>query len=112
MLKEINDGQNTLNCMFSDGVRLFCYSDENDYNNGLRFVRHDYPFGKVELISEDATLGYVDITSGEEQPPKKPLQNGFIISTKILTKESWTEFHEGELIVFEEGRIIYPNSRM
>jgi len=112
VLREINDGQNTLNCIFSDGVHLFCYSDENNHNNGLRFVRKEYPFGKVELASKAKTLGFVDITSEKELLHQESYQSGYIISTRILTKELWTEFHEGELIVFEEGRMVYPDNRI
>ena len=112
LLRDINDSQNTLNCIFSDGARLFCYSDENDHNNGLRFVKQEYPFGKVELISHDTTLGFVDITSSKEHRFRSPSQTGYIISTRILTKELWTEFREGELIVFEDGEIIYPTDRI
>ncbi len=111
-LREINDGQNTLNCIFSDGTHLFCYSDENDHNNGLRFVRKVHPFGKVEFVSKDSTLGFVDITSDREDTSEIPSQIGYIISTRILTKDSWTEFCSGELIVFENGRIIYPPDRI
>ena len=107
LLRNINDGQNTLNCIFSDGSYLFCYSDENDYNNGLRFVKQTHPFGEIELISSKEKLGSIDIRSDTKTSP----QTGYIISTRILTKESWTEFKNGELIVFKEGEIVYPIDR-
>lgn len=108
ILREINDGQNTLNCMFSDGEYLFCYSDENDFNNGLRFVRQIHPFGTVELNTPDAQLGSINIQTVHEEST----QAGYIISTRILTKELWTEFERGELIVFRYGDIIYPTNRV
>lgn len=108
LLRKINDGQNTLNCIFSDGEHLFCYSDTNDYNNGLRFVRQTHPFGRVELTSQDERLGRIDIQSDS----KEQSQIGYIISTKILTKELWTEFEGGELIVFKQGEIVYPGKRV
>ena len=108
MLQDMNDGQNTLNCIFSDGKYLFCYSDENDHNNGLRFVKQTYPFGRVELVSTDEKLGRIDIHSDS----KKTSQTGFIISTRILTKEQWTEFEGGELIVFKQGEIVFPTNRV
>ncbi len=108
-LRELNDGKNTLNAIFSDGVHLFCYSDENDHNNGLRFAKQRAPFGTVKLVSHDNRLGSVDLSS---DPTETPNQSGYIISTRILTEGNWTEFYEGELIVFREGEIIYPKSRV
>ncbi|MGY5858820.1 MAG: class II glutamine amidotransferase [Candidatus Thorarchaeota archaeon] len=103
-LREINDGKNTLNCIFSDGSFLFCYSDENDHNNGLRFTKQIAPFGSIELVASDARLGSVELRS---EIPSALDQSGYLISTRILTSGEWTEFNEGELIVFKEGHIVY-----
>lgn len=108
LLRDINDSQNTLNCIFSDGEHLFCYSDKNDHNNGLRFVKQSHPYRKVELVSPDDKLGQIDIQSDSKKIP----QTGYIVSTRILTKELWTEFDRGELIVFKQGEIVYPNERV
>jgi len=108
ILREINDGKNTLNCIFSDGSYLFCYSDENDYNNGLRFTKQVAPFGSIELIADDDRLGSVELRS---EIPSAVDQSGYLISTRILTSGEWTEFCEGELIVFKDGQIVYPKSR-
>lgn len=107
-LRKINDGQNTLNCIFSDGEHLFCYSDENDHNDGLRYVKQNHPYPRVELVSPDDKLGQIDIQSDSKKTP----QTGYIVSTRILTKELWTEFDRGELIVFKQGEIVYPNERV
>lgn len=108
LLRAINDSQNTLNCIFSDGDHLFCYSDVNDHNNGLRYIRPSHPFGKVELASPDEEFGSIDIHSSSPTTP----QSGYVISTRILTKEPWTEFENGELIVFKEGEIVHPTNRI
>ncbi|MGY5879781.1 MAG: class II glutamine amidotransferase [Candidatus Thorarchaeota archaeon] len=107
-LREINDGKNTLNCIFSDGSYLFCYSDENDHNNGLRFTKQFAPFGNVELVTHEDRLGSVELRS---EIPSALDQSGYLISTRILTSGEWTEFSEGELIVFKDGHIVYPKSR-
>jgi glutamine amidotransferase len=107
-LREINDGLNTLNCIFSDGSYLFCYSDENDHNNGLRFIRHVAPFGSIELVSHEDRLGSVELRSEISSALD---QSGYLISTRILTQGEWTEFNKGELIVFKHGQIIYPMVR-
>ena len=108
LLSEINDGLNTLNCIFSDGEHLFCYSDENEHNNGLRFIKQSYPYREVELVGTEERLGLIDIKGLSEKKP----QSGYIISTRILTKESWTEFDRGELIVFNHGEIVYATARL
>jgi len=108
-LREINDGMNTLNCIFSDGSFLFCYSDENDHNNGLRFTKQIAPFGSVELVSHEERLGRVELRS---EIPSAREQSGYLISTRILTRGDWTEFTKGELIVFRDGAIVYSSSRI
>ena len=107
-LREISDGKNTLNCIFSDGSYLFCYSDENDHNNGLRFTKQIAPFGSIELVTHEDRLGSVDLRS---EIPSALDQSGYLISTRILTEGEWTEFRNGELIVFKHGQIVYPKSR-
>ena len=107
LLGRLNEGENTLNCIFSDGQRLFCYSDRNDHNNGLRFTRQSYPYKTVDLVSPEEKLGRIDIRSAST----KKQQTGYIISTRILDSETWTEFERGELIVFEQGEIVYPSTR-
>ncbi|TFG30003.1 class II glutamine amidotransferase [Candidatus Thorarchaeota archaeon] len=111
-LREINDGQNTMNCIFSDGNHLFCYSDENDHNNGLRFTKQEFPFGKVELERAETSLGFIDISGSDSKRSNRHIPSGYIISTRILTKETWIEFERGELIVFKDGRIIFPANRV
>ena len=108
LLRGLNDDQNTLNCIFSDGEHLFCYSDENDHNNGLRFVRQTHPFGGVALVGPEKEFGSIEIHSESEHTH----QSGYIISTRILTGELWTEFEHGELIVLKHGEIVYPTNRV
>ena len=107
-LRELNYEKNTLNCIFSDGSYLFCYSDVNDHNNGLRFTRQIAPFGSIEIVSHDETLGNVEIRA---DIPSALDQSGYLISTRIITSDEWTEFKRGELIIFKNGQIVYPRSR-
>lgn len=99
-LKTIND-YGSFNCIFSDGVYLFCYYDNDGYN-GLCFVQRKAPFNTVRLADED-----FEINLSEE---KDPFQKGFIIATRKLTDERWENFHAGELIVFKNGDIIFSSS--
>jgi predicted glutamine amidotransferase len=94
--------------LISDGIRLFCYSDENRHNDGLRFVQRTHPFGTTELVRKDETLGSIQLRSGEYQDTA----SGYIVVTEELTDEDWIELDNGELVVFEKGDIVYPPSRL
>ncbi len=107
ILAEMNEGENTLNCIFSDGERLFCYSDREDHNSGLRFTRQSTPYQSVALVSPKEQLGRIDIHTD----PADVSQNGYIVSTRKLMSKDWSEFDRGELIVFERGEIVYPQER-
>lgn len=111
-LRTINNGKNTINCIFSDGEFLFCYSDENQHNGGLRFVHRDQPFGIIDLVRHDEKLGMIDIRTINLSENKSPDSSGYIIVTKELTDEDWIEFEPGELIVFRDGKIIHPTTRV
>ncbi len=111
-LREINDGNNTLNCILSDGDYLLCYSDENDHNSGLRFTHRQYPFGVVDLVRHDEKLGTIDIRTIDLDKEKTKDSSGYIAVTRKLTDERWVEFKPGELIVFRNGELIYPTKRV
>ena len=68
-----------------------------------------HPFGSVELIAHENRLGNVELRS---EIPSALDQSGYLISTRILTSGEWTEFTEGELIVFKDGQIVFPKSRI
>ena len=111
LLRDINSSVNTFNCIFSDGTHLFCYSDENRHNDGLRFFRHDQATGHVEMVADDFKLGSIEIESANIGGLDEIDQTGYVIVTRALTDDAWVEFIPGELIVFKDGEIIYPSSR-
>ena len=111
LLRDINSSVNTFNCIFSDGTYLFCYSDENRHNDGLRFFRHDQTTGHVEMVADDFKLGSIEIESANIGGLDEIDQTGYVIVTRALTDDAWVEFSPGELIVFKDGEIIYPSSR-
>ncbi|MGY5874277.1 MAG: class II glutamine amidotransferase [Candidatus Thorarchaeota archaeon] len=112
LLREINDQSNTFNCLFSDGTHLFCYSDENRHNDGLRFVKRDHPFGLFDLVRQEEKLGLIEIRSVNVSDVTDPDATGYLIVTEELTDEDWIDFEGGELVVFRNGAIVYPNLRI
>ncbi len=89
-------------CLMSDGRYLFCYHDIDLYN-GLTFIHRSAPFNNVRLSDED-----YEIDLAEE---KSLTQHGYIVATKNLTSEPWEPFSGGELLVIENGDIIFPKHR-
>jgi predicted glutamine amidotransferase len=111
ILRDINSKQNELNCIFSNGSLLFCYSDENKHNNGLRYMKKYDTSGKIDLVSQGAKLGLIDIQSASVSGSMPQENVGYIIVTRELSGENWVEFDDGELIVFKDGCIVYPSDR-
>ena len=112
LLRDINSSVNTFNCIFSDGTYLFCYSDENRHNDGLRFFRHHQATGHVEMVADDFKLGSIEIESANIGGLEHIAQTGYVIVTRALTDDAWVGFDLGELIVFKDGAIVYPQNRM
>jgi predicted glutamine amidotransferase len=110
-LKDINSEHNELNCMFSNGDLLFCYSDENKHNNGLRYVKKYAAQGRIELVSDGVKLGMIDIQSANTSGRLEKKTVGYIIVTRELAGDNWVGFNNGELIVFKDGSIVYPSYR-
>ncbi|MHA1907839.1 MAG: class II glutamine amidotransferase [Candidatus Thorarchaeota archaeon] len=109
-LRQINTVENTLNCILSDGEYILCYSDENLHNGGLRYAEQKQPFSSVDLIDEDTTLGFVNLSANIEGDEEGP--SGYVVVTRALSGNEWIEFKPGELIVFRHGHIVYPDSRV
>ncbi len=107
VLQEINGHDNTLNCMLSDGEFLICYSDENQHNGGLRFAPQKHPYGLLDFVEEGKSLGTLDIQSANVGGLEPVTSSGYIIVTRDLVSPLWTDFNQGQLIVFRHGELEY-----
>lgn len=85
------------NCLFSNGNYLFAYHDRAAYN-GLTYLRREAPFGTIHLVDEDFT---VEITH------EHATEKGYVVATRALTDEKWVGFAPGQLVVFQNGEIVY-----
>ena len=93
----------TLNLLFSDGRRLYCYHDQNGYKS-LCWTHRQTPFSQVSLRDED--------WEADLSEEKAPDQKGFVIATRKLTDgEDWRNFRPGSLMVFEKGNVVYGECR-
>ena len=88
-----------LNCLLSDGTRLFAYHDQAGYKGlTLRKVR----------------LGGDHLRQFEDNELQLHLDNGvandgFAIATHPLSAAGWHNFRPGELVIIEEGKLRYSS---
>jgi predicted glutamine amidotransferase len=90
-----------LNCLLSDGHRLFAYHDVNGWK-GLNFRKVRVGEGEARHFGDD-TLS-VDIDG-------QAVNHGFVVATCPLSPSGWHDFRLGELIVFERGEIRHSSHR-
>jgi glutamine amidotransferase len=84
-----------LNCLLSDGRRLFCYHDAAGYK-GLH-LREVYIRDNEIRRFEDAAVT-IDLTG-------EMLNHGFVVATHPLSLSGWQSFQQGELIILEAGAL-------
>ena len=97
-MQEVNEW-GKFNCLLSDGEYLFCYRDK-DGRGGLSYTHRQAPFDRIRMQDED-----LEIDLGTEKPKD---EEGYIVATRPLTDEAWTDLKPGHLVVFLHGEMIYP----
>lgn len=102
LLQELND-YGTMNVLFSNGAELFAYRDKGGYK-GLCLTHREAPFHAITLQDEDWTVDLSKV--------KKPSERGFVIATRPLTDENWTDLKKGKLLVIHAGRAVYGDPRV
>jgi predicted glutamine amidotransferase len=90
-----------LNCLLSDGHRLFVYHDLNGWK-GLNFRKIRVRDGQPRHFG-DETLS-VDLRA-------ESTNHGFVVATCPLSTTGWHSFRLGELIVFDRGEIRFSSHR-
>jgi predicted glutamine amidotransferase len=91
-----------LNCLLSDGHRLFVYRDVNGWK-GLNFRKIRVRDGQPRHFG-DETLS-VDLRA-------ESTNHGFVVATCPLSPTGWHSFQLGELIVFDRGEIRFSSHRV
>lgn len=85
----------TINCLLSDGHRLFAYRDVQGWKGlalrKLRFREHG------ERHFDDPGVGIA--MTGEAD------RHGYVVATRALSETGWHDLHPGELIVLEMGAL-------
>jgi predicted glutamine amidotransferase len=95
------NGMGKLNCLFSDGRRLFCYHDAAGWKGlTLREVRvRDHQTRRFE--DEDLRI---DLEG-------QSFNHGLVVATHPLSPTGWRPFQHGELIVLEGGAVRFSSHR-
>src|SRR5262245_41301351 len=86
--------QGKINCLMSDGERLFCYFDANGWK-GLH-LNKIYIRGEKLQHLEDRTM---QIELGQTGI----VDHGFVVASQPLSGKGWQPFQPGELLVVEGG---------
>ncbi len=105
-IKEINTAESTMNLLFSDGEYLFCYSDENDHNDGLRVLNRATVSEFIRLGDDKRQLGLIDLKGVDTSEPSI---SGYIVTTRPQTNYDWIDIDPGELLIFRKGSVAYSS---
>lgn len=97
--------QGRINCLLSDGRRLFCYHDANGWK-GLALSKVYIRDHKSRRF-EDATM----TINLEGELADHSVNQGFVVATRPLSDKGWTLFEKGELIVMEDGMARFSTHR-
>jgi glutamine amidotransferase len=100
-LTELNR-QGRINCLLSDGQRLFSYFDAAGWK-GLTFSKMYVRGNKISHL-EDETV-QIDLKEDESVNP------GFVVATRPLSTKGWHNFEPGELLVLENGLARFSTHR-
>ena len=84
----------TFNLLLSDGSALFAHCSTR-----LCYVVRQFPFATAVLSDEDVSVDFSQVTTPQDRV-------AIIVTEPLTTNESWTEFGQGELKVFVDGRAL------
>lgn len=95
------DGMGSINCLLSDGRRLFCYHDAGGWK-GLTFRKVRIRDHKTRHFGDET----LSIDLGADA-----VNHGFVVATHPLSQSGWHSFRLGELLVLEGGHIRFSSHR-
>lgn len=90
-----------INCLLSDGQRLFCYHDAREWK-GLKYT--------AVSIRDEQTRHFEDLDLTVDLAGE-PINFGIVVATAPLSQSPWTAFQPGELLVLEAGQLRYSSHR-
>lgn len=85
------------NYLLSDGEHFFAHCSTK-----LCYIIRQAPFAAAHLIDEDLTVDFQELTTPEDRV-------AVIATTSLTDNEEWITIHPGELLAFQEGKLILSN---
>jgi predicted glutamine amidotransferase len=95
------NGMGRLNCVLSDGERVYCYHDRAGWK-GL-VVR------RVRMRDEEPRR--FEDPGVQIELEGQAFNTGLVVATRPLSANGWHSFHAGELMVLERGAICFSSHR-
>jgi glutamine amidotransferase len=90
----------SLNCLLTDGVRLFAYHDAGGHK-GLTFCKVFVRGAARHFEDEELRIDLKE----------ESVNHGFVVASCPLSRAGWQPFHRGELIVLEGGLVRFSSHR-
>ena len=88
-----------INCLFSDGQRLFCYHDAAGWK-GLTIREVFIPDWNKRSFADPDVQVHLESDS---------VNHGYVVATRPLSQKGWISFQPGELMVLENGRVVFSS---
>ena len=85
------------NMLLSDSKHLYCYCSTR-----LSWITRRAPFEQACLKDAELTVDFNTVTTSNDIV-------SVIATEPLTTNEQWTEMNEGELVVFQDGVVIYKS---
>lgn len=89
--------EGAFNCLFSDGMYLFCYRDLQEARN-LFYQKCKSSIKNSDIVNFES----------EKNPYMEhyPVQDGYIVATEPINSNEWQSFAGGQLMVFKDGQVV------
>jgi len=97
-LQRLNE-RGTINCLLSDGRRLFCYHDLTAWK-GLTYRQLRFAGGEERRFQNASVQLQVD---------SDVYNSGYVVATSPLSRCGWHSFVPGQMIVLEHGCLVHSS---
>jgi predicted glutamine amidotransferase len=99
LLLEVNE-LGMMNVLLSEGELLFVYHDKKDFTS-IYYTEQNYKQKITKFIDLN-----IDFDATKYYPEKS---FGYIVATKPLTDQTWNRMKPAQLLVFQEGKILFDS---
>lgn len=87
-------GHGTFNMLLSNGTAMYTHCSTK-----LCYIVRQFPFTQAHLIDCDIQVDFGAVTTPKDRV-------AIIATTPLTDNETWTPYHQGQMLVFEDGSIV------